>query len=948
MGGPVKRSLVLACTLALLAAACAVSAAAAPAARALVSTGDGSWYWRSPQPQGSWLVAASSVGSTVWAVGGGGTILVSHDAGVTWLPQHPGTAVSLQDVTFTDASSGWAVGGDSFSHGADGDLPGHRNVILHTADGGATWRAQPSPGSRPLTAVFFLDALHGWAVGERGTILRTVDGGTSWTRRGLGDALELTSVHFTDARRGWVGGARGRLLRTADGGATWRSAALPRWADYTRLLKPSFVDPQHGYAIFGSPDGWVQSGSGWIVGKTDDGGATWRRALRGDDITAVCAGTGGRVWAVDLTWDNATRFLLSDDGGLTWSSQYVNGILPDDVVPAGGGACAVGSGGAFSSSDGLTWLPRTSWSYQPEDTIAAAGDGSLIGLGQVWDADGGSTLRSLSSADAVSWEPGGKLDLSFATALEAADPKDWLVAGIGNGFSGILQATGDAGRTWRTLLPDRGGTWLDVACPDADHLWTAGIDLFKDKGYLLASTDGGATWSEQAVPRGAIPFAVDFVSAKEGWASFAGQRRSSIAHTLDGGAHWVIQPASTASRTLYNTLEFIDAEHGWATGVDAAGSWFVAATSDGGETWRRTSDAPFSDHSLGGVAFTDSLHGWTWSSTGLADSVWATDDGGATWRAENSGASGGVSCVAAVAGGAAFAASPWQGTLSTADLAGDTAAPFTYDDFDHRYHRRPVSVKLTAADVGGEVAATEYRVDDGGWQPYAAPIQFAAPADHSGDGRHLLRFRSTDTSGNVEADFPLEVPIDTLGPSTAVLRGVRVRRGEQAHVVYRVDDATSRGAYAFLRYERVADGRKYRSVRWFAETNKDQLIGIRCHLLPGRYRMTLEAADLAGNRQVRAGRRLLVVKPARSGPAGAGRTALLVARAGGRRAAHPATGVPRADVARRFDALWSGTRFGRLLQRRLGLRASQLFLRGTLGGAARSYFESSPSRRVPR
>ena len=78
------------------------------------------------------------------------------------------TTGSVQAVTFTDATHGWAVGASG--------------TILATTDGGATWSAQDSGhtavGTRAdLYAVAFIDATHCWAVGTDGTILATTNGG---------------------------------------------------------------------------------------------------------------------------------------------------------------------------------------------------------------------------------------------------------------------------------------------------------------------------------------------------------------------------------------------------------------------------------------------------------------------------------------------------------------------------------------------------------------------------------------------------------------------------------------------------------------------------------------------------------------------------------------------------------------------------------------------------
>jgi hypothetical protein len=62
-------------------------------------------------------------------------------------------------------------------------------------------------------------------------------------------------------------------------------------------------------------------------------------------------------------------------------------------------------------------------------------------------------------------------------------------------------------------------------------------------------------------------------------------------------------------------------------------------------------------------------------------------------------------------------------------------------------YRGPVTVTLTASDGdgGSGVARTEYALDDGAWTEYGAPVRV------SRHGEHVMRFRSVDEQGNLEA-----------------------------------------------------------------------------------------------------------------------------------------------------------------------------------------------------
>ncbi len=54
------------------------------------------------------------------------------------------------------------------------------SIVLHSADGGTSWRALPTGQALPLNDLRFLDKKRGWMVGSQGLILATRDGGRTW------------------------------------------------------------------------------------------------------------------------------------------------------------------------------------------------------------------------------------------------------------------------------------------------------------------------------------------------------------------------------------------------------------------------------------------------------------------------------------------------------------------------------------------------------------------------------------------------------------------------------------------------------------------------------------------------------------------------------------------------------------------------------------------------
>ena len=232
------------------------------------------------EPLAPFLVLdAALAGSRIVAVGERGHVLLSDDAGGTWRPVRTPLQATLTAVYFTDQKSGWAVGHDA--------------VIVHTGDGGESWRIQnyaPDLES-PLLDVWFADPMQGLAIGAYGLFLETRDGGETWSSRQIGedDAHHNAIVEAVDGRL-YIAGEFGRILRSSDRGETWTALASPYEASFFGILAP----PDGALLVFGL------RGRAY---RSEDGGTTWRKvvtgtenslmggAVRGDEV--ILGGLGG-------------------------------------------------------------------------------------------------------------------------------------------------------------------------------------------------------------------------------------------------------------------------------------------------------------------------------------------------------------------------------------------------------------------------------------------------------------------------------------------------------------------------------------------------------------------------------------------------------------------------------------------------------------------------------
>ncbi|HZZ91292.1 MAG TPA: YCF48-related protein [Usitatibacter sp.] len=287
---------------------------------------------------------------------------------------------------------------------------GQRGHIVVSDDAGATWRQSPCPVSSDLTAVFFVDRLHGWAAGHDGVILHSADGGEHWEVQLTGRlanevlvaAMERRAVEqphsesarawLTEARRfreqgadkpfldvwfadrdnGFAVGAYNLLFRTADGGRTWEP-----WFD--RIDNPKLYNL---YAIRPAGGALYIVGEAGLVAKLDVPGARFRALpvpYKGSFFGLAEAGSALVVFGLR---GNAYR---SADGGATWSK--VDAGLPASIVAAtrtarGALLLADAAGRVAASRDGAeSFFPVALDRTVPVSALVEVAPGRLASVG---------------------------------------------------------------------------------------------------------------------------------------------------------------------------------------------------------------------------------------------------------------------------------------------------------------------------------------------------------------------------------------------------------------------------------------------------------------------------------------------------------------------------------------------------------------------------------------
>ena len=224
----------------------------------------------------------------------------------------------------------------------------------------------------------------------------------------------------------------------------------------------------------------------------------------------------------------------------------------------------------------------------------------------------------------------------------------WAVGSENSALGGLVMATTDGGSTWSPQTIPAGSQQLTaVAAVSATTAWTVGTSV-SGPAEILATTNGGATWTQQtaSTPTTTSLDGVSFVSSTTGWV--VGQVNNGtvapvILGTTNGGALWTAEtvPAGVTSVT---SVWFVDASHGWATDQTSTGDG-VISTTDGGTTW--TAESVPASIALRGITFRDALHGWAVGGSGGSALILVTSNGGATWTAQT--APAGMTTITGVA-----------------------------------------------------------------------------------------------------------------------------------------------------------------------------------------------------------------------------------------------------------------------------------------------------------
>ncbi|MGH8252088.1 MAG: WD40/YVTN/BNR-like repeat-containing protein [Steroidobacteraceae bacterium] len=274
---------------------------------------------------------------------------------------------------------------------------GERGHVLYSDDAGGSWTQVQVPASANLTAIYFADDRHGWAVGHVETILRTGDGGRTWQLAHFdpGNPQPLLDVWFADAERGVAVGAYGVVYLTSDGGRVWSQvpfepAPLPGAAEIEADADELEAEIDLGFefhlnALAGGPGKalYLAAEAGRLF-RSDDDGVSWR------ELPSPYDGSFHGVLALDgevlLAFGLRGNLFRSEDGGMNWSAieTGTTALLNSGARIDADTVVIVGMAGVMlvSHDGGRTFALNQQDDRRAISAVLPSGDGALIVAGE--------------------------------------------------------------------------------------------------------------------------------------------------------------------------------------------------------------------------------------------------------------------------------------------------------------------------------------------------------------------------------------------------------------------------------------------------------------------------------------------------------------------------------------------------------------------------------------
>jgi len=291
------------------------------------------------------LDATAFAGERIVAAGQRGHVVFSDDRGKTWRQAQVPVSSDLTALSFPTRLRGWAVGHDGvILSTADGGATWTRQIdgrgisaLLAKAAAASgipdAVREQLSflekqGADLPLLDVWFDDEKSGTAVGAFNLILRTADGGATWTPW-LDRTENPKALHLFAVRRAagalWIAGEQGLVLKLDPSTGRFLPSPTPYGGSF--------------FGIAGGDRAVLVFGLRGNVLRSRDGGATWQKVETGLEVALT---SGARTGDGRLLLASASgQLMVSADDGESFSPVAGIPPLPTSSLASAGSALAL-------------------------------------------------------------------------------------------------------------------------------------------------------------------------------------------------------------------------------------------------------------------------------------------------------------------------------------------------------------------------------------------------------------------------------------------------------------------------------------------------------------------------------------------------------------------------------------------------------------------------------
>jgi photosystem II stability/assembly factor-like uncharacterized protein len=426
-------------------------------------------------------------------------------------------------------------------------------------------------------------------------------------------SFDPADVYFHDAQNGVLVGDDGAIYSTTNGAKTLTPviAADPAAPD---LVDVHFADANNGFAV----------GDDGLILKTTDGGSDW---IDVSDTNVVVDLAGVAVISDQIAYvagDDST-LLKTTDGGDNWvrsTFNFANADLDGGIAfyDADHGVVISDANGGdawYTTDGGGTWNYSPLAGYFPVGTISSRLY-DIDAAGTTFVVAGYHRTTFISTDNGQTWRLSGPFSYDYDrnTSVDVIDNNIFYVGGN----SGWLLKTTDAGATWDTLYFNTGN--------DADIVHFVNADegfVFGNYAQWMSTSDGGATfepineWPSSSFWGLALP--TDTKIMVTDWSG------GDMTVSEDQGLTWSY-PSNAVTQTVVSIyeLEFADEN----TGLLAGSNGLVKKTIDGGQTFTFVDNpmAQMSNKHINALRYVDENTVLAGGSSGI---IMKSTDGGDTW-----------------------------------------------------------------------------------------------------------------------------------------------------------------------------------------------------------------------------------------------------------------------------------------------------------------------------